>query len=62
MQTAADIVHQVQKKLVELAVEGAKVLDLCLQGDKLIEAGLGGVYNKPVKGVRTPKGACYFPF
>ncbi|KAI5886035.1 proliferation-associated protein 1 [Schizophyllum commune H4-8] len=57
--TAADIVHQVQKKLVELAVEGAKVLDLCLEGDKLIEAGLGGVYNKPVKGVRTPKGIAF---
>jgi len=55
-QTAADIVHVAIKKLVELSVEGAKVLDLCQEGDKLIEAGTAGVYNKSVKGVKTPKG------
>ena len=45
------------KKLVELAVEGAKILDICLEGDKLIEQGTGAVYNKAVKGVKVPKGA-----
>ena len=45
------------KKLVELAVEGAKILDICLEGDKLIEQGTGAVYNKSVKGVKVPKGA-----
>ncbi|KAG6910862.1 hypothetical protein DXG01_007179 [Tephrocybe rancida] len=56
-QTAADIIHGVTKKLIELAVEGAKVLDLCVEGDKLIEAGTAGVYNKSVKGVKVSKGA-----
>ena len=56
-QTAADIVNNVLKKLVSLAVEGAKVLDLCVEGDKLIEAGTGAVYNKSVKGVKVSKGA-----
>lgn len=44
------------KKLVELSVEGAKVIDLCTEGDKLIEEGTGAVYNKSVKGVKTAKG------
>jgi hypothetical protein len=39
-------------------VEGAKVIDLCIEGDKLIEQGTGTVYNKNVKGVKVPKGAC----
>ncbi|KAF9485173.1 proliferation-associated protein 1 [Pholiota conissans] len=56
---AADIVHQVTKKLIELSVEGAKVIDLCLEGDKLIEQGTGAVYNKAVKGVRVPKGVSF---
>jgi hypothetical protein len=38
-------------------VEGAKVIDLCIEGDKLIEQGIGAVYNKAVKGVRVTKGA-----
>ena len=45
------------KKLVGLAVEGAKVLDLCVEGDKLLEQGTGAVYNKSVKGVKVVKGA-----
>jgi methionine aminopeptidase len=57
-QAAADIVHGVMKKLVELSVEGAKVLDLCVKGDELLEEGTGAVYNKAVKGVKVPKGAC----
>lgn len=44
------------KKLIELSVEGAKVIDLCLEGDKLIESGTGAVYNKSVKGVKVNKG------
>ena len=45
------------KKLVEKSVEGASVLELCLEGDKLLEEGTGAVYNKAVKGVKVPKGA-----
>jgi hypothetical protein len=37
-------------------VEGAKVIDLCIEGDKLLEQGAGAVYNKNVKGVKVPKG------
>jgi ERBB-3 binding protein len=56
MQTAADIVHNATKKLVELAVEGAKIFDLCVEGDKLIEQGTGAVYNKGGKGSKISKG------
>ncbi|KAM5532622.1 hypothetical protein V8D89_013748, partial [Ganoderma adspersum] len=57
--TAAEIVNNVMKKLVGLAVEGAKVLDLCVEGDKLLEAGTGAVYNKSVKGVKVSKGIAF---
>jgi methionine aminopeptidase len=59
VQAAGDIVNDVMKKLIALCVEGAKIIDLCIQGDKFIEEGTGGVYNKPVKGVKTSKGASY---
>ena len=57
VQIASDIVNNVMKKLVGLSVEGAKVLDICVEGDKLIEQGTGAVYNKSVKGVKVSKGA-----
>lgn len=57
--TAADIVNAALKKLVEAAVEGANVLALCEEGDKLIEAGTGAVYNKGTKGVKIPKGLAF---
>ncbi|KAF7312407.1 Peptidase-M24 domain-containing protein [Mycena indigotica] len=57
--TAADIVQSVTKKLIELAVEGAKVIDLCIEGDKLLEAGTAAVYNKAVKGVKVTKGIAF---
>ncbi|KAI0749820.1 proliferation-associated protein 1 [Daedaleopsis nitida] len=57
--TAAEIVNNVMKKLVALSVEGAKVLDLCVEGDKLLEAGTGAVYNKAVKGVKVSKGIAF---
>ncbi|KAJ8597315.1 proliferation-associated protein 1 [Rhizopogon salebrosus TDB-379] len=56
---AGDIVNDVMKKLIALCVEGAKIIDLCIQGDKFIEEGTGGVYNKPVKGVKTSKGLAF---
>ena len=56
MQAAADIVNNVMKKLVELCVDGAKALDICLEGDKLIEEATSLVYNKSVKGVKVTKG------
>ncbi|EIW57591.1 proliferation-associated protein 1 [Trametes versicolor FP-101664 SS1] len=57
--TAADIANNVTKKLIALAVEGAKVIDLCVEGDKLLEQGTGGVYNKSVKGVKVSKGIAF---
>ncbi|KAN0138994.1 Peptidase M24, structural domain containing protein [Lactarius tabidus] len=56
---AADIVHAAAKKLIELSVEGASILDLCIEGDKLIEAGTSAVYNKSVKGVKVSKGLAF---
>lgn len=50
--------HQATKKLVELIVEGAKVYDLCVEGDKLIEQGTGAVYNKGGKG-KVSKGTLF---
>lgn len=38
-------------------MEGANILDLCVEGDRLIEEGTGAVYNKSVKGVKVPKGS-----
>ncbi len=32
------------------------MIDLCLEGDKLLEAGTAAVYNKAIKGVRVAKG------
>jgi hypothetical protein len=63
-QKAADIVHEAMKKLVELSVDGAKVLDLCIEGDKLIEQGTGAVYNnhKGGKAGKIPKGSSYLFF
>lgn len=57
MQTAGEIVHNVTKKLIELAVEGAKVIDLCVEGDKLLEEATAAVYSKPIKGVKVTRGA-----
>ena len=44
------------KKLVDLAVEGAKVFDLVVEGDNAIEAGAAAVYNKKTKTGAVPKG------
>ncbi|KAI0331872.1 proliferation-associated protein 1 [Cubamyces sp. BRFM 1775] len=57
--TAADIVNNVLKKLISLTVEGAKIYDLCVEGDKLLEQGTGAVYNKAVKGVKVSKGIAF---
>lgn len=57
--TAADIVNNAIKQLIPLCVEGAKILDICLEGDRLVELGTGGVYNKSVKGVKTNKGLAF---
>jgi len=47
------------KDLVELAVEGAKVLDLVVEGDKAIEAGAATVYNRKTKAGAIQKGIAF---
>ena len=49
------------KQVIGLCVEGTKILDICIKGDELIEAGTGAVYNKSVKGVKVTKGMCLMP-
>lgn len=44
------------KKLIAFSIEGAKIIDICVEGDKLLEEATGGVYNKPIKGVKISKG------
>ncbi|KAL9714386.1 hypothetical protein Ac2012v2_002698 [Leucoagaricus gongylophorus] len=56
---AADIVRDVIKKVIESSVEGAKVVDLCIEGDRLLEQGTGAVFNKSVKGVKVNKGIAF---
>ena len=51
---AAGVVESVVKQLLAKAVEGANILELCQEGDKLVEEGVKPLYNK-AKG--TPKGA-----
>ncbi|KAI6042611.1 proliferation-associated protein 1 [Pisolithus marmoratus] len=58
--TAGDIVNDVMRKLVSLSVEGAKLIDLCTEGDRLIEEGTGAVYNKNVKGVKEMSKGSHF--
>jgi len=56
IQLAAEIVNNAVKKIIPLCVENAKILDICLEGDKIIEQGTGAVWNKTVKGVKVLKG------
>lgn len=59
---AGDMATQVVNKVAEACVDGAKTVDLCALGDKLIEELTSGVYNKkdpetgkvPAKGVGFP--------
>ena len=45
-------------KVVEAAVAGAAILDLCKLGDDLITKETYAVYNKKVDGHIIPKGTC----
>lgn len=48
--------NNAMKKLVELSVEGAKILELCEEGDKLIEAGTAAVFNSKTAKGKVAKG------
>jgi hypothetical protein len=45
------------RKLVADAIEGKKVYDLVVEGDKAIESAAASVYNKKTKTGAVPKGA-----
>ncbi|KAJ1567751.1 Proliferation-associated protein 2G4, partial [Nowakowskiella sp. JEL0078] len=54
---AADIASRALKNVVEAAVDGSNVLELCKLGDKLIEDEVKTVFNKPkgiAKGIAFP--------
>ncbi|GAA5838976.1 hypothetical protein JCM3766R1_004546 [Sporobolomyces carnicolor] len=53
---AATVVSSVLQQLITKAADGKNILELCQEGDKLVEEGVKGLYNK-VKG--TPKGIAY---
>ncbi|KAG8970582.1 Curved DNA-binding protein (42 kDa protein) [Tulasnella sp. 419] len=57
--SAADIVHNVLKQLVDAAVEGANIHQLCIAGDEALEKGTGAVFNNKVKGVKVTKGIAF---
>ena len=35
------------------------MIDLCTEGDRLLEQGTGAVFNKPIKGVKVNKGVSF---
>jgi len=54
---AAGVASNAIAKLIEKAVAGAGVLELCEEGDKLVEQGTGALYNKDKnmqKGIAFP--------
>ncbi|GAA5869369.1 hypothetical protein JCM16303_000445 [Sporobolomyces ruberrimus] len=53
---AATVVSSVLQQLISKATDGKNILELCEEGDKLVEEGVKGLYNK-VKG--TPKGIAH---
>ncbi|KAJ3042419.1 Proliferation-associated protein 2G4 [Rhizophlyctis rosea] len=55
-QAAAEIANKALQKVIAAAVDGAKVIDLCAIGDKAVEDGAKGVYNKGKvsKGIAFP--------
>ncbi|WPH00330.1 Hypothetical protein R9X50_00315500 [Acrodontium crateriforme] len=54
--TAAQISHKVLDEVIALCTEGAKIVDICQKGDKILEAEIAKVYKgkKIVKGISHP--------
>ena len=53
------LVLGVVKTVTGACVAGAKALDLCRQGDELMEKETGSVFNKKVEGKLVPKGIAF---
>ena len=43
-------------KVIKLCVVGAKVMDICIEGDKALAEATGAIYNKKGKNKITNKG------
>ena len=52
---AATVVDRTLQAIIAKAVAGANLLELCSEGDRLLEEGTSALYNK-TKGI--PKGPC----
>ncbi|EKD03418.1 hypothetical protein A1Q2_02273 [Trichosporon asahii var. asahii CBS 8904] len=57
--TAGQALNTVLKKLVPEIQPGKKVLDLCVEGDKLVSEATASLYNKAKNGVKVPKGSAF---
>jgi len=58
-QEASKIVNVALKGLVEMCVPGAKVIDLCMFGTKVMETQASRLYTKKVKGVEIERGVAF---
>ena len=57
--TAGQALGEVLKKLVPQVTAGKKVLELCVEGDKLVADAVAPLYNKAKNGVKVTKGSAF---
>ncbi|ODN80428.1 DNA-binding protein, 42 kDa [Cryptococcus amylolentus CBS 6039] len=57
--TAGQALTDVIKKFIPLVAPGKKVLDLCIEGDKLVADTVAPLWNKPKNGVKVVKGSAF---
>ncbi|OWZ45694.1 DNA-binding protein, 42 kDa [Cryptococcus neoformans c45] len=57
--SAGQALGHVLKKLVPQITPGKKVLDLCIEGDKLVAEAVAPLWNKPKNGVKVGKGSAF---
>ncbi|CAH1763497.1 4703_t:CDS:2 [Entrophospora sp. SA101] len=56
-QMAAEVSNRVLKKVIESAVDGAMIIDLCAMGDKLIDDGVKVLFSKAKNISKDPEGS-----
>nr|ODN73634.1 DNA-binding protein, 42 kDa [Cryptococcus depauperatus CBS 7841] len=57
--TAGQALTEVLKKLLPQITPGKKVLDLCVEGDKLVAEAVNPLWNKAKNGVKVSKGSAF---
>ncbi|WVR04580.1 DNA-binding protein, 42 kDa [Kwoniella sp. DSM 27419] len=57
--TAGQALGEVLKKLIPQITAGKKVLDLCIEGDKLVADTVAPLWNKAKNGVKVGKGSAF---